>query len=80
VCFATIFDLWGPNIFTIVNLKQGFNHIMFVAKDCKKIAFHGNNKLWEWLVMPFGLKNALAFLASHGPGFRRGKFPEMLHR
>jgi hypothetical protein len=34
---------------------------MFVTKDHKKMAFHGNNKLWEWLVMPFGLKNAHVF-------------------
>ncbi len=34
---------------------------MFAAKDRKKIKFHGNNKLWEWLVMPFGLKNARVF-------------------
>ncbi len=57
-----MFDSIGDsNIFTIVDLKQGFNYIVFLAKDCKKMTFHGNNKLWEWLVMPFGLKNALVF-------------------
>jgi len=25
------------------------------------MAFHGSNKLWEWLMMPFGIKNALVF-------------------
>jgi hypothetical protein len=57
-----LFDSIGDsNIFTIVDLKQGFNQIVFVAKDRKKTTFHGSNKLWEWLVMPFGLKNALVF-------------------
>ncbi len=51
----------NSNIFTIVDLRQGFNQIMFVAKDRKKTTFHGSNKLWEWLVMPFGLNNALVF-------------------
>jgi hypothetical protein len=49
------------NIFTIVDLRQGFNQIVLAAKDRKKMAFHGSNKLWEWLVMPFGLKNAPIF-------------------
>jgi hypothetical protein len=57
-----LFDNIGDsNIFTIVDLRQGFNHIVLAAKDHKKTTFHGNNKLWEWLVMPFGLKNALVF-------------------
>jgi hypothetical protein len=49
------------NIFTIVDLRQGFNQIMLTTKDRKKTTFHGSNKLWEWLVMPFGLKNAPVF-------------------
>jgi len=44
-----------------VDLRQGFNQIVLVMKDRKKIAFHRSNKLWEWLVMPFRLKNAPVF-------------------
>jgi hypothetical protein len=57
--------MWHPKflslIFTIVDLKQGFNQIMLVAKDRKKTTFHGSNKLWEWIMVPFGLKNAHVF-------------------
>jgi hypothetical protein len=57
-----LFDNIGDsNIFTIVDLTQSFNQIVLVAKDHKKTTFHGSNKLWEWLVMPFGLKNAPVF-------------------
>jgi hypothetical protein len=57
-----LFDsIRDSNIFTIVDLRQGFNQIVLVVKDHMKTAFHGNNKLWEWLVVPFGLKNARVF-------------------
>jgi len=41
--FDNIRDL---NIFTIVDLRQGFNQIVLATKDCKKTSFHGSNKLW----------------------------------
>jgi hypothetical protein len=47
--FESIRDL---NIFTIVDLRQGFNQIVLIVKDRKKTTFHGSNKLWEWLMMP----------------------------
>jgi hypothetical protein len=77
-----LFDSIGHlNIFTIMDLRQGFNQIMFVVKDYKKTALHGSNKLWEWLMMPFGLKECTCLLSTnHGPGFQRGKFPEVLHK
>jgi len=57
-----LFDNIGEsNIFTIMDLGQGFNQIVLAMKDCKKTTFHGNNKLWEWLMMPFGFKNAHVF-------------------
>jgi hypothetical protein len=56
--FNNIGDL---NIFTIVDLRQGFNQIVLAAKDRKKMTFHGRNKSWEWLVMHFRLKNAPIF-------------------
>ncbi len=54
-------NIGNSNIFIIMDLRQGFNQIVFIAKDHKKMAFHGSNKLWEWLVMPFRLKNAPIF-------------------
>jgi hypothetical protein len=57
-----LFDSIGnSNIFTIMDLMQGSNQIVLTIKDRKKTTFHVSNMLWEWLVMPFGLKNALGF-------------------
>jgi hypothetical protein len=60
--FKELFDSIGnSNIFTIVDLRQCFNQIVLTTKDCKKTTFHGSNKLWEWLMMPLGLKNVHVF-------------------
>jgi hypothetical protein len=32
------------NIFTIVDLREGFNQIVLVTKDCKQTTIHGSNK------------------------------------
>jgi hypothetical protein len=32
-------NIGDSNIFTIVDLKQGFNQIVFDVKDCKKTSF-----------------------------------------
>ncbi len=47
---------------------------MFATKDHKKTTFHGSNKLCEWLVMPFGLKNALVFFQWIMDQFSKGDF------
>ena len=54
-----IFDSIGDSkVFSILDLRQGFNQIMVAEADRKKTAFHGSRQLWEWHVMPFGMKNA----------------------
>ena len=39
---------------------SGYNQILIAVKDIPKIAFRcpGSIRTFEWLVMPFGLKNA----------------------
>ena len=54
-------DIGKSQYFSILDLRQGFNQIQLKAKDRKKTAFHGSAQLWEWLVMPFGLKNVSIF-------------------
>jgi hypothetical protein len=77
-----MFDNVGDsNIFTIMDLKHNFNQIVLVAKECKKMTFHGSNKLWERACDAFWIEECTYLLSTnHGLGFRKGRFPEMLHR
>ena len=48
------------NCFTVMDLKSGFMQLKVVEEDIHKTAFISHHGLWEFLRMPFGLRNAPA--------------------
>ena len=56
----TIFNgMKGANIFTKLDLRSGYHQMPLREAHTAKTAFWGAQRmLWEWCVVPFGLKNA----------------------
>ena len=52
---------YNKHYISTIDIKSGYWNIPLSSEDTPKTAFVFNGKLWEWCVLPFGLKNAPPF-------------------
>ena len=55
-------DMKGAQLFSKLDLRSGYHQMGLREEDRSKTAFWGaRRELWEWCVVPFGLKNAPSY-------------------
>jgi hypothetical protein len=57
-----LFDqMKGASVFSKIDLRLGYHHLKIRESDIPKTAFHTRYGLYVYIVMSFGLTNALAY-------------------
>ena len=70
----------GAKKYSKLDLRSGYHQMPLRVEDRVKTTFWGANRmLWEWLIVPFGLKNAV-FSTTYGPSTTGVSLLLVLHR